>query len=214
MSYNGIIVSNFGGIRISSSIVLEYEYDAAGTKLRKVHNGTPTDYMGNVVYNNGDLSYLMFNEGIVKESSGNFVYQYHIKDHLGNTRVAFEEESGNVAVKQVSDYYPFGLQHMPVEPNDANKYLYNGKELQDDLLAEKSLGWYDYGARFYDPTLGRWQVLDNLAEAHHNWSPYNYALNNPIKFIDPDGNIPWNSIIKGRQYGERVGNNKFQPAPH
>jgi RHS repeat-associated protein len=85
----------------------------------------------------------------------------------------------------VEDYYPFGLTFNSYQRDSSmpDQYLYNGKELQDEL----SLGWLDYGARMYMPELGRWGVVDPLSENMRRFSVYNYCWDNPLIFVDPDG---------------------------
>jgi len=68
-----------------------------------------------------------------------------------------------------------------------NKYLYNGKEMQDDTIGAVVLNLIDYGHRFYDPQIGRFTTQDAFAEKYHSYNPYHYCFNNPIRFIDING---------------------------
>lgn len=176
---------------------ISYIYDANGNKLLKEYYSEDDDityftmYAGQFVYDNNNgyqLDYLLHSEGKI-EMTGSTLnsYEYHIKDHLGNTRVSFIAESSTGA--QETDYYPFGMSFIGMQGGD-NKYLYNGKELQDEAFNGRNLDWYDYGARFYDPTLGRFHTQDPLAEDYSFQSQYVYAANNPIMFIDYLGLAP------------------------
>jgi RHS repeat-associated protein len=161
---------------------IEYDYDAMGTKLRGkdiTSSGTTrTDYCGNVIYENGTPTRLLTDSGYITLSDSK--YHFYYKDHEGNNRVVVDQSN---TVEQVNNYYPFGLSYNNDASTSANKYKYNGKELQ----TQHGLDWYDYGARFYDPELCQWHTLDTLCERYYNISPYAYCEDNPIRKIDTEG---------------------------
>jgi RHS repeat-associated protein len=148
-----------------------------------------SDFIGNFVYENGVPAYNVYDEGrIVYNTDGTYFGEAFIKDHLGNVRVTCRMDHGQVRVRQVDSYYPFGMNIKELSQNSTdkvkpNEYLYNGKMMQDEM----GLGWLDYGARFYDAVLGRWHTSDPRAEKYYSWSPYSYCYNNPLNFIDPQG---------------------------
>ncbi|PRB03836.1 sugar-binding protein [Chryseobacterium sp. MYb7] len=143
-----------------------------------------------------NLDFVPTAEGFYSFTENRYIYQY--RDHLGNTRVSFARNTeGITEITDTNNYYPFGLNHIGGGSKGLiggyYNYKYNGKELQES-------GMYDYGARFYMSDLGKWGVIDPLAEKMTRFSPYNYAFNNPVRFIDPDGREPVDDHFN--QYGK------------
>ena len=109
--------------------------------------------------------------------------RYFVKDHLGSVRATVNRD-GNVLV--YDDYYPFGLVMPGRSSNSANpndNYKFTGHEFDD----EAGLNLIHAGARMMDPVLGIWTSIDPLASKFPGLSPYNYAVNNPLMFSDPNG---------------------------
>ncbi|HCX74963.1 MAG TPA: hypothetical protein DHU93_05655 [Algoriphagus sp.] len=108
-------------------------------------------------------------------------------------------QSTSPIIVQENAYYPFGMTIAGLDyshNNHTNRFLNNGKELFDDL----NLNLYDYGARMYDATIGRWGVVDPLADQRSRVSPYKFVQNNPLKRIDPDGRLDWVANREGEVY--------------
>ncbi|MEL7123945.1 MAG: RHS repeat-associated core domain-containing protein, partial [Bacteroidota bacterium] len=189
-------------ITIDDCKFIELLYDASGNKLRKtIKEGAMTlrtqDYVGGIEYTNNQLEAIYHSEGRVYYEGTTSRYEYNITDHLGNVRLTFTDKGGDGFVDMTNDpntndvlseshYYPFGMQMQgPWISNQgrATDYRYNGKELNRDF----GLNWHDYGARWYDASIGRFGVIDRFAEKYYHMSGYGYAAGNPIKYIDVNG---------------------------
>ena len=147
ISYNYLNLPSV--ITVTGKGTITYVYDAAGNKLQKrtIDNmaipaiTTVTDYIGSSVYQNDTLQFFGTSEGRVRPNGAGtiFVYDYFLKDNLGNTRMVITDDY-NVGspILEANSYYPYGLQQKGIgltqETNPQhNKYTYNGKELQEDL---------------------------------------------------------------------------------
>ena len=129
-----------------------------------------------MIYENGVQKLLLTEEGYVTLADKK--YHYYLKDHQGNNRVVVSQTG---VVEEINHYYPFG--GLFANADGVQPYKYNGKELD----TTKGLNLYDYGARMYDPTLGRFTTMDPMAEKYYSVSPYAYCGNNPVNYIDIDG---------------------------
>ena len=218
---------------------ITYLYNAVGQKVRKTVEETSvtttTDYLSGFQYKNAVLQFFPHAEGYVNATESTtkgvgymFNYVFNYIDHLGNIRLSYSKDPATNVLKIIEEnhYYPFGLKHSgynsdkmmyskegstlkikPVPPLFITSYdkKFNGKSWETEL----GLNFYDYGARNYDPALGRWMNVDPKAEQSRRWSPYNYCYNNPVKFIDPDGMQAYDPIFNllGKLIGDDGKNN-------
>ena len=138
------------------------------------------DYVGNFIYEKGQLKRYMFDDGYLKLYTNTFSPRFFIKDHLGNNRIV-TDGSGNI--QQNTNYYPYGGMTYISTNQGEQQFKYNGKEY-DPM---HGLNEYDYGARHYDPAIGKFTTMDPLCEKYYHISPYAYCGGNPVNYIDPNG---------------------------
>ena len=160
----------------------QFTYGSDGRKLSEKARTGGFEYLGSLIYayRGGTLSLAqaVTDEGTIQSAGVN----YFIRDHLGSVR-AVVDHTGKIVER--NDYYPFGGRHenSALSLSATNRYKFGGKE----TLEPVSLDMLDFGARFYDPRIARWNTQDPLAEKYFSLSPYNYCAGNPITLVDPTG---------------------------
>ncbi|RFS14942.1 RHS repeat domain-containing protein [Emticicia sp. C21] len=211
---NGEIVYNY--LNLPSKIKNnKYVYTATGETVHMETANGIFDYMGGVVFKNSKVESVptangralppgtafspedpTVENGPMLTNENFWRYEYQLTDHLGNMRVACRcqekkdatrpEDAYPPRIVQQAHYDPWGV-HLPIYGNPdpylgkpSDRFLYNGKEY------ENQLDLYNFGARMYDPTIGRWGVPDPI-DQFTDFSPYGFVLNNPVNLTDPDG---------------------------
>ncbi|WP_261511320.1 RHS repeat-associated core domain-containing protein [Chryseobacterium paludis] len=176
--------SSGGGSGGGSTEMMMDKLETSRALEMEAYSVEPVSAMVGLESKNPELQFFPTAEGFYDYTKDQYIYQY--KDHLGNVRISFGRNSaGALEITDANDYYPFGMNHLKTgnsffSPSAYKNYKYNGKELQETSM-------YDYGARMYMADIGRWGVVDPLAEIYPSTSPFNYCNNNPIMFIDPTG---------------------------
>jgi RHS repeat-associated protein len=216
-SQHGTVTWNVINMPLTATIPggeIKFDYTFSGEKTRMQISGSEAEdrlYLGGAefVFDQSAGIYLTDNyqheEGRRQYRQDDYeqdpkphAMQYQITDHLGNLAVLFSDanDDGHVTsenetsdpdeieVLQRQFYYPFGMDMdgtwLRVKPYE-DRYRYNHKELT------KGLGWYAYGARYYDAAVGRFAGVDPIADIAPDWTPYRYGFDNPILYTDPFG---------------------------
>jgi RHS repeat-associated protein len=161
------------------------EYDAGGTKLKKmVSGGEVTDYEEDDIYVNGVLYQTSHDEGRI----ANGIFEYNITDHNNDLRIAFRDSAGIAVPTQSIFYDPWGLTMKGMQitrnPSNFNKYQFLNREAQFET------GYIDLINRQFDPQIGRFASQDPIIEGQEHLSLYQYGWNNPVLKSDPNGLEP------------------------
>jgi len=187
---------------------VSFRYDASGNRIAKIASGDTTVYVrdasGNVmgVYKNDTLIeqsiYGSSRLGLLTQASKTGYRtlggkKYELSNHLGNVlavvsdNINLDQDSTWASVVNVTDYYPFGLAMEGRSLQDsAYRYGFNGKEL-DGGGEWGGQNNYDYGFRIYNPSIAKFLSVDPLAANYPYFTPYQFAGNKPVMFIDLDG---------------------------
>jgi len=180
----------------TGNIIEQYAYDNEGNRLKKTTyniddngNNQTTYYISDnfiqTRYTNGTIlneTYIYANGKLLAKKDNSNNKQYHHPDHLGSTTL-LTNQSQNIIEEEF--YLPYGDIYFG---NEESRHLFTGQE------KDKSTNLYYYGARYYNSLSRQFIQPDSLiADIYNpqNLNRYSYVLNNPYKYVDPEGNAVW-----------------------
>jgi RHS repeat-associated protein len=191
--WNGVYIEVGDNFSVGDQVELHIDIDKGNTQDLRIfyseRDASDNHLAWYMLNSNAQTGSYTFNHTIVAGT------RLQLKLDKSNTNLGVEThfyidnvyaKNGELEIIEENNYYPFGLKHKGynnVVNGTHHPYTFNGKEEQEEL----GLNWHDFGFRNYDASLGRWMNIDNLAEKYYNYSPYIYTANNPIYYIDPDG---------------------------
>jgi len=163
-------------------VVTDLNYQQIGNTIYK-QISTEAEEDGN------DITHEHLSVSPITITEPGYVYIYLSNETGSRVEVFFDDFTvthTNTDIVKKDDYYPFGLSFNSYSrpSSTPQTFRFNGKE------RDETTGWDDFGARMYNPTIGRWNVIDPAADVLEMSSLYVYSLNNPINFVDFDGELP------------------------
>ncbi|WNY29404.1 hypothetical protein MmiEs2_16310 [Methanimicrococcus stummii] len=166
----------------NNQTIAEFIYDESGNRIKKIENGVVSYYISEDfdIEDGEETVYYFANGNRVAKNSTEGTFWY-LDDHLGSTNVMIDE-AGELVERTL--YYPFGSHREGGE----EKYSFTGKEFDSEI------GLYYYGARYYNPETFVFTQADTMIPDVYNpqaLNRYSYCYNNPLKYEDPDGHVPF-----------------------
>lgn len=176
-------------VTFTNGSTIDYYYAADGTKLQEIRTVSGTamkiDWCGDLVIEKvgsgtRTAKRLRLDGGYVDLTTSTPAKRHFVRDHLGSIRAVVDDTGTSL---ETDDYYPLGGPLPTGTATALQPEKYQGKEWN----TAAGFNVYDFGARLYDPGLGRWLSLDPMTEQYYFHSPYLFCAGNPMKFVDPEG---------------------------